>query len=122
MASGNFQLALHWSSGGITPYPLYDTWLDDALIAGGQGDFEHLKDPAIDADLAKLNSDQTVAEQTADLAPIEKYVADEPAGHPDHHGGGLVRVHLEALHRLADPDQPLRERPALGHQQRPWHR
>ena len=76
MASGNFQLALHWSSGGITPYPLYDTWLDDALIAGGQGDFEHLKNPTIDADLAKLNSDQTVAEQKADMAPIEQFVAD----------------------------------------------
>jgi peptide/nickel transport system substrate-binding protein len=75
MASGNFQLALHWSSGGITPYPLYDTWLDDALIAGGQGDFEHLKNPTIDADLAKLNSDQTIAEQKADMAPIEQFVA-----------------------------------------------
>jgi peptide/nickel transport system substrate-binding protein len=75
MASGNFQLAIHWSSGGITPYFLYDTWLDDTLIAGGQGDFEHLKDPAIQADLLKLNADQTVAQQTADLAPIEQYVA-----------------------------------------------
>jgi peptide/nickel transport system substrate-binding protein len=77
MASGNFQLALHWSSGGITPYQLYDTWLDSSLIAGGQGDFEHLKDPTVQAELAKLNSDQSVAEQTADLAPIEKYVATQ---------------------------------------------
>ncbi|MGH3252521.1 MAG: ABC transporter substrate-binding protein [Trebonia sp.] len=75
MSSGNFQLALHWSSGGITPYPLYDTWLDDSLIASGAGDFEHLKNPTIDAALAKLNSDQTVAEQKADMAPIEQYVA-----------------------------------------------
>jgi peptide/nickel transport system substrate-binding protein len=77
MASGNFQLAIHWSSGGITPYFLYDTWLDDTLIAGGQGDFEHLKDPAVQADLQKLNGDQTVAEQTADFAPIEQYVATQ---------------------------------------------
>jgi peptide/nickel transport system substrate-binding protein len=75
MASGNFQLALHWSNGGITPYPLYDTWLDSALISSGTGDFEHLKDPVVQADLAKLNSDQTVDQQKADLAPIEKYVA-----------------------------------------------
>ncbi len=77
MASGNFQLALHWSSGGITPYQLYDTWLDSDLIAGGQGDFEHLKDPTIQSALHKLNSDATVAQQTADLAPIEKYVATQ---------------------------------------------
>jgi peptide/nickel transport system substrate-binding protein len=76
MATGNFQLAIHWSSQGITPYFLYDTWLDSTLISGGQGDFEHLKDPAIQADLQKLNSDESVAEQTADLAPIEQYVAD----------------------------------------------
>jgi peptide/nickel transport system substrate-binding protein len=76
MASGNFQLAIHWSSGGITPYFLYDTWLDQTLIKAGQGDFEHLNNPTIQADLAKLNGDQTTAEQTADFAPIEKYVAD----------------------------------------------
>ena len=75
MSSGNFQLAIHWSSGGITPYNLYDTWLDDSLISSGAGDYEHLKNKAIDADLAKLNSDQTVAEQKADMAPIEKFVA-----------------------------------------------
>jgi peptide/nickel transport system substrate-binding protein len=75
MASGDFQLSVRWSNGGITPYFLYNTWLDDSLISSGQGDFEHLKDPAIDADLAKLNGDETVAEQTADLAPIEQYVA-----------------------------------------------
>jgi peptide/nickel transport system substrate-binding protein len=76
MASGSFQLSQHWSSGGITPFPLYSTWLDDTEISAGQGDFEHLKDPTMQADLAKLNSDQTVAQQTADLGPIEKYVAD----------------------------------------------
>jgi peptide/nickel transport system substrate-binding protein len=75
MSSGNFQLALHWSTGGINPYPLYDTWLDDSLIASGAGDFEHLKNPTVDAELAKLNADQTVAQQKADLAPIEKFVA-----------------------------------------------
>jgi peptide/nickel transport system substrate-binding protein len=78
VASGNFQITLHWGNGGITPYNLYDGWLDSTLVssAGATGDFERLKDPAIDADLAKLNGDQTVAQQAADLAPVEKYVAD----------------------------------------------
>src|SRR6476646_2390723 len=31
VASGNFQLTSHWSNGGITPYNMYDGWLDSAL-------------------------------------------------------------------------------------------
>ena len=77
MAAGKFQLAIHWSSGGITPYFLYDTWLDDSLISAGQGDFERLHNATIDADLQKLNGDQTVAEQQADLGPIEQFVATQ---------------------------------------------
>ena len=75
MNTGDFQLAIHWGSGGITPYYLYDDWLDDTLISSGSGDYEHLKDATLQTDLAKLNGDQTVAEQTADLSPIEQYVA-----------------------------------------------
>jgi peptide/nickel transport system substrate-binding protein len=77
MASGNFQLALHWGSNGITPYNLYDNWLDAKLIKGGTGNFEQLNDPDIQAALDKLANDQTPEEQTADLAPIEKYVATQ---------------------------------------------
>jgi peptide/nickel transport system substrate-binding protein len=79
VADGNFQLTLHWGSGGVTPYNLYDNWLDDSLISstGATGDFERLKDPAIEADLAKLSGAATVAAQTAALAPIEKFVVNE---------------------------------------------
>ncbi len=77
MADGNFSLAEHWSNNGLTPYNLYDNWLNSALNNGkaNTGDYEGLKDPAMDAALAKLAGDSTVAEQTADLAPIESYVA-----------------------------------------------
>jgi peptide/nickel transport system substrate-binding protein len=77
MADGNFELAEHWSAGGLTPYNLYDNWLDSALhsATSSTGDYEGLKDAAIDADLAKLAGDSTVAAQTADLAPIMSYVA-----------------------------------------------
>jgi peptide/nickel transport system substrate-binding protein len=77
MASGDFQLALHWGNVGITPYSLYDGWLDDTLISTGNGDYEHLKNPAIQADLQKLTGDVGAAAQTADLAPIEQYVATQ---------------------------------------------
>ena len=77
MGSGNFQLALHWGSNGITPYNLYENWLDDTLISTGSGDYEHLADPTIQADLKKLTADQSTADQTTDLAPIERYVATQ---------------------------------------------
>jgi peptide/nickel transport system substrate-binding protein len=77
LADGNFNLTLHWGTGGVTPYNLYDNWLDDTLItsAGATGDFERLRDPTIESDLAALSAAPTTAAQTAALTPIEKYVA-----------------------------------------------
>jgi peptide/nickel transport system substrate-binding protein len=77
MADGDFSLAEHWSNNGLTPFNLYDNWLDSALNNGkaNTGDYEGLKNAAMDSDLAKLAGDSTVAQQTADLAPIEAYVA-----------------------------------------------
>jgi peptide/nickel transport system substrate-binding protein len=77
MAGGNFTLAEHWSNGGVTPYNLYDNWLDSALYNGtaATGDYEGLKSPAIDAALANLAGASSVAQQTAALTPIEKFVA-----------------------------------------------
>jgi peptide/nickel transport system substrate-binding protein len=77
MADGDFSLAEHWSNNGLTPYNLYDNWLNSALNNGkaNTGDYEGLKSTAMDAALAKLAGDSTVAQQTADLAPIESFVA-----------------------------------------------
>jgi peptide/nickel transport system substrate-binding protein len=77
VADGNFQMTMHWSNGGLTPYNMYDGWLDSALANGNAatGDFERLKDPAINAMLAQLAAASTVAQQTAALAPIAKFVA-----------------------------------------------
>jgi peptide/nickel transport system substrate-binding protein len=77
VADGNFQLTMHWANNGITPYNMYDNWLDSSLATGANatGDYERLKNPAIDAALAKLAGDQTTAQQTADLVPLEQYVA-----------------------------------------------
>jgi peptide/nickel transport system substrate-binding protein len=77
MATGNFTLAEHWSNGGVTPYNLYDNWLDSSLSSptAATGDYEGLKNPTIDAALATLAGSQTVAQQTAALTPIAKYVA-----------------------------------------------
>jgi peptide/nickel transport system substrate-binding protein len=74
---GNFQILLRWGQGGITPYNLYDGWLDPTLIGTGNGNYEKLNNPTMTADLAKLNGDQTIAQQTTDLTPIETYVATQ---------------------------------------------
>jgi peptide/nickel transport system substrate-binding protein len=77
VADGDFQLTLHWANGGITPYNMYDGWLDSSLASGSTatGDYERLNDPTVESDLATLSSSKTVAQQTADLVPLEKYVA-----------------------------------------------
>lgn len=78
VAAGNFQLTMHWSNAGLTPYNMYEGWLSSSLATGksATGDYERLKEPSIDAALGKLAGASTVAEQTAALAPIAKYVAD----------------------------------------------
>jgi peptide/nickel transport system substrate-binding protein len=77
VADGDFQLTLHWSNNGITPYNMYDGWLDSSLATGNAatGDYERLNDPTVESELSTLSSANTVAQQTADLVPLEKYVA-----------------------------------------------
>jgi len=77
VADGDFQLTMHWSNGGITPYNMYEGWLNSALATGSTatGDYERLNNPAMNADLAKLSGDLTVSAQAADLVPLEQYVA-----------------------------------------------
>ncbi len=77
VASGTFQLTMHWSNGGLTPYNMYDGWLNSALATGSSatGDYERLNSPALNADLAKLAGAATVAQQTAALVPLEQFVA-----------------------------------------------
>jgi peptide/nickel transport system substrate-binding protein len=77
VASGDFQLTMHWSNGGLTPYNEFDGWLDSSLATGNNatGDYERINNPTINAELAKLAAAPTLAEQTAALAPLAKYVA-----------------------------------------------
>ena len=78
VAAGTFQMTEHWSNGGLTPYNLYDYWLDSGLwnAKAANGDYEHVNDPAINKDLAAAAGAPTVAAQTAALVPVMKYVAD----------------------------------------------
>ena len=78
LANGNFQLAMHWGNGGISPYNMYDNWMDHTLVQGANtsGDYGRLNDPQVQAMLAKIAGDQTTAQQQADFQPLLKYVAD----------------------------------------------
>lgn len=76
IADGNFQLTQHWSQTSVSPYQLYNDWLNGAqATSNAAGDFERLKDPTVDAELAKAASANSVSDLSADLAPIEQYVA-----------------------------------------------
>jgi peptide/nickel transport system substrate-binding protein len=77
LGDGDFSVSEHWSNNGLTPYNLYDNWLDSSLDAGSAatGDYERLKDPSLDADLATAAGAASVAQQSTDLEPLEKYVA-----------------------------------------------
>src|SRR6202020_1696204 len=65
VADGDFQVSEHWSNNGLTPYNLYDNWLDSSLDNGtaATGDYEQLKDPALDADLAEGAAAKSIPEQ-----------------------------------------------------------
>jgi peptide/nickel transport system substrate-binding protein len=76
IATGNFQLTSHWSQTSVSPYQLYNDWLNSAQATNNAaGDYERLKDPNVDAMLNKLATANSVADQQADVAPIEQYVA-----------------------------------------------
>ena len=77
VADGDFQLTSHWSNGGLTPYNMYDGWLDSSLATGSAatGDYERLNNPTINAELATLAGAATTAAQTQALVPIEQFVA-----------------------------------------------
>ena len=78
VADGDFQLTMHWSNGGLTPYNMYDGWLDSSLASGNAatGDYERLNDTTLNTDLATLAGASTTTAQTTALVPLETYVAD----------------------------------------------
>jgi peptide/nickel transport system substrate-binding protein len=77
VSAGTFQMTEHWGNGGLTPYNMYDNWLDFGLVNGktASGDFERLNDPALIKDLQAAAASPTVAAQTAALTPVMRYVA-----------------------------------------------
>ena len=120
VASGDFSVTEHWSNGGISPVNMYNGWLNSTLASGSAavGDYERLNDPALNADLATLARGNDGLGTGHRPRPARAVHRGEPADHPGHHRAGVVRVQLAELHRLADPAEPVRQRPAVGNEQR----
>ena len=69
---------MHWGNGGITPYNMYDNWLDHTLVQGANtnGDFGRLNSASVQSMLATIAGDQPgSAQQVTDFQPLLKYVA-----------------------------------------------
>jgi peptide/nickel transport system substrate-binding protein len=75
ITKGNFVLTQHWSQTTISAYQLYNYWLNSSEIGTSAGNYERLKNPTINAELAKLAAQTSIQGQLKDLAPIENYVA-----------------------------------------------
>lgn len=76
VADGHFDSVIHWSNTGTNPWAMFNGWLNSSLATSpAQGDYEHLKNPTINAQLSKVAQAPTLAAEKAALAPIEKYMA-----------------------------------------------
>ena len=107
ITKGNFVLTQHWSQTTISAYQLYNTWLNSDEIGNSAGNFERLKNPALNADLAKLAAQTTTAGR-AEVPDADRAVCGhEPPGHPDRLRRRVRRVQLVELHRLAFGQEPV---------------
>ena len=67
----------HWSNGGISPYNMYNGWLNSTLASGSAavGDYERLNNPTLNAEVAALAGATSVSAQATALVPLEQYIA-----------------------------------------------
>jgi peptide/nickel transport system substrate-binding protein len=85
LADGDFQAMAHWGTGGISPYNMYDNWLDTTLDTNpsdATGNYEHFSGP--DANQAETllknyaaTSTTDTAQQTKDVVGLEEIVAKD---------------------------------------------
>jgi len=97
ITKGNFVLTQHWSQTTISAYQLYNSWLNSDEIGNSSGNFERLKDPAINADLAKLAGQTSVSGQLKDITPIEQYVAQDLPVIPTVYGAAFDEYNSSAF-------------------------
>ena len=112
LAKGNFQMTSHWAQSSVAPYQMYNAWLNSALAtSNAAGNFERLREPQVDAALAKLGSDTDGRRPAARHRSDRAVRRDQPADHPDRLRRRVRRVQHEQVRRLAVRDQsvPVRQ-------------
>jgi peptide/nickel transport system substrate-binding protein len=83
LADGNFNSMMHWGNGGISPYNMYDNWLDTTLDTGANakdatGDYEHFS--GADANQAEKDLlNYAAAAPTTTGAPTTQQIQDVDA-------------------------------------------
>jgi len=82
LADGNFNSMAHWGNGGISPYNMYQNWLDTSLYTAtpkaATGDYERFTGPVANQADALLNAyaaTNSAAQQTQDVVGLEKIIA-----------------------------------------------
>jgi peptide/nickel transport system substrate-binding protein len=110
VATGNFQLTIHWSNAAFTPYNLYSGWLNSAASAPigkpATGDYERFADASIDSGLAAFAATNSLSDQLQALAPIEQAVATQLPVIPLVYGvsfGEYVTTHFSGWPSPSDP-------------------
>jgi len=111
LADGDFQAAVHWSSGGTVPYVTYDNWLDSTLSSGASaknasGDLERLNNSTVDSELAKLAGAATPAAQLAALAPLEAFIIKDLPVIPILYGVGFDEYNTGQFTGFPTPANP----------------
>jgi peptide/nickel transport system substrate-binding protein len=91
IADGGFELTQHWSLTSINPYNLYHNWLA-ANVSSSAGNFEQLRNPAVDKMLNAVAAQSTTAGEAKALLPIEKFVATDYPVIPTVYGAAFMEA------------------------------
>jgi peptide/nickel transport system substrate-binding protein len=106
LASGQFQLTLHWGQTADTPYGQYQNWLDPSLIGGAAGNFERFDDPAATAALKAYASAGTQAQARQDVATLGSIVASQLPIIPIMYGAAWGEYNSSKITGFPSPSNP----------------
>ncbi|GIE92863.1 ABC transporter substrate-binding protein [Paractinoplanes rishiriensis] len=108
---GDFEASMRWTNGGATPYDIYQTVMDGALLkplgtAAQQGNFGRFKSPEATTALKAYANSTSDAERTAAMNTIQKVFVEQvpmlPVG-ADNVGGAYSTKNWTGWPSDADP-------------------